>query len=860
GLTGVAPDVKFLVYKALGADGSGKDSDVIAAIERAVDPNQDGSPADHAGVVNMSLGGPASADDPVSKAVETAAEAGIVFTVAAGNSGGYYTVDAPADAPAAIAVGASDAQDHIASFSSGGPSGGTLAIKPEVVAPGVDIVSAAPGGGTIARSGTSMAAPQVAGVAALLKSIHPDWSAADIKSAIVTTAEVLPDDVMAQGGGRVDALRAASIEVIPSQNTLDFGRDDSSLSAWNATAVVRLTNRAASAVTVSATVTGTRDGVFTSVTPQTLTLDPGAAASVTITVTVDNTLLLYPRAGSLSIGGQITFTGPASPVHIPWAFVKAAHIQVRYDQDDPLWLLVSGTQTAGGAPASREAAGARSLDVYVPPNEYIAQLIASAPGSESRLFFSAPTRVDGDALLEFHHDTASNSVTFASTAPDGRPLSEVGAAPGRCEDNVIVAYPQEMGGQWIGFGTRNDRAGRFRFFATAVPESLSVVGSEICTDGVASTYIAQHGPISPRGDVTLSAAPTDWTRVPVSLAVPPEVRNPIALFGTSLIWRAAAGIIVIPELDAVPVDNARWERTLYLTQGIEGPLTWAAAVRLSGDVGKTPAFTAIDVPAIRRTNRGVTASPFLPEGPAAYITHGEEALSFGEGPPHPETAIVAVQGHLIAESNWFGSRGEPRDVEGTSVHAELRDGEGTPLSMDATLPAGKYRLEWTKPVALPAFAGEARFEADIDSSGDDPAPPSLRLLRVVDAEGVQRSTLTRGSAATLRFAAIDLVPVLRSAMLLNAPVAASMTRAWWRPHGAAAWQPLPVAIEGEDLGDPGDLGHPPAGTFFACDLSAATAAAGTIDLRLHVEDAAGNAIEYELDPAVLVAARRRAVQ
>src|SRR5581483_6754015 len=155
---------------------------------------------------NMSLGGPGAPDDPVSIAVENGVSAGVVFAIAAGNSGGSFTVSAPANAPSAIAVGASDIGDHLAFFSSVGPSGSNQAIKPEVLAPGVNILSAAPGGGTIVHSGTSMASPHIARVAALLKAVHPTWTPAQIKSAIVSTAQILNYDVMQQGGGRVDAL------------------------------------------------------------------------------------------------------------------------------------------------------------------------------------------------------------------------------------------------------------------------------------------------------------------------------------------------------------------------------------------------------------------------------------------------------------------------------------------------------------------------------------------------------------------------------------------------------------------------------------------------------------------------------
>jgi subtilisin family serine protease len=150
-LKGVAPDAKIVAYKVLGSNGAGSWESVISAIERSVDSNQDGDFSDKLDVISLSLGGPGNPGDPVSQAIDNVVDEGVVAVVAAGNSGyfGENTIKSPGTARKAITVGAVDKQDQIAWFSSRGPviwedehGKEKVLIKPDVVAPGVDICAA----------------------------------------------------------------------------------------------------------------------------------------------------------------------------------------------------------------------------------------------------------------------------------------------------------------------------------------------------------------------------------------------------------------------------------------------------------------------------------------------------------------------------------------------------------------------------------------------------------------------------------------------------------------------------------------------------------------------------------------------
>ena len=232
-LTGIAPAAYLGNYKVLttptpefGLDGNS--AEIAAAIEAAV--------SDGMNVINLSLGEPEiePSRDIVVHAIDAAAAAGVVPVVAAGNDFldyGYGSISSPANAPEALAVAATTTTDEIADFSSGGPTPVSRLLKPDISAPGVAITSSVPpnqGGQWTALEGTSMAAPQVAGGVALLMQLHHDWTVAQIRSALVQTADPVmgPSGKEAlttrEGGGLIDLGRATDPLVFASPTAVSF--------------------------------------------------------------------------------------------------------------------------------------------------------------------------------------------------------------------------------------------------------------------------------------------------------------------------------------------------------------------------------------------------------------------------------------------------------------------------------------------------------------------------------------------------------------------------------------------------------------------------------------------------------------
>jgi serine protease AprX len=226
---GIAPRASLVNLRELNANGQGTDSAVIAAIDRAIQLKNEFNIR----VLNLSLGRPIQEQytlDPLCAAVERAWNAGIVVVVAAGNNGrdnslgtsGYGTISSPGNSPYAITVGAmkdmgsvTRADDLMASYSSKGPTVLDQIVKPDIVAPGNLVIAGLSYGAALRTlmadnvvpvayyrvsnntstssmyfrlSGTSIAAPVVAGAAALVLQKTPTLSPDQVKVRLMKTA------------------------------------------------------------------------------------------------------------------------------------------------------------------------------------------------------------------------------------------------------------------------------------------------------------------------------------------------------------------------------------------------------------------------------------------------------------------------------------------------------------------------------------------------------------------------------------------------------------------------------------------------------------------------------------------------
>ncbi|WP_051267513.1 S8 family serine peptidase [Nakamurella lactea] len=332
---GVAPGADLLIGKVLDNAGSGPSSTIIDGMEWATEQ-------EHADVVSMSLGGdPTDGSDPMSQAVNNLTDStGALFVIAAGNAGPVAgTVGTPGAAAEALTVAATDKSDKLANFSSRGPRTDG-ALKPDIAAPGVNIVAARAAGTSLGSpvdalytslNGTSMATPHVAGSAAILAQVHPDWTPAQLKAGLMSTAKEVGYTAFEVGAGRVDIGRAATQRVVSRTVNLDFGTVPFEETPAPIEQQIEYANAGNADLTLTLTPTirtlsgDPVDGSLTA--DQTVTVPAGGTATATVTLDVTN-LAAGRYAGSVTAvdaAGEVRLTTPAAVLREPRKYDLTVH-------------------------------------------------------------------------------------------------------------------------------------------------------------------------------------------------------------------------------------------------------------------------------------------------------------------------------------------------------------------------------------------------------------------------------------------------------------------------------------------------------------------------------------------------------
>lgn len=795
-VSGVAPDVKLLAYKVLDHTGHGVSSDIIAALDRALDPNNDGDTSDHADVVNLSLGAPGHPDDPVSRAVERAVAAGVVVCVAAGNEGAYHRVGSPGVAASAITVGAIDDSFALAEFSSRGPAARSGAIKPDVVAPGVSILSTFPNGQYGRSSGTSMATPYVAGLAALLLEAHPDWTPARVKSALVTTAlPIVGERAMAQGSGRVALARAMANDVVITPTQVNFGLDGTLAPQWTSTRPITLRNASASTRTMHL------HGDAVTITPDEVTLAPNETREVSVRIDVNHATLGRPGE-SLSFDGEIAIEWNGGDAHVPWAFVRAGRAIVTYPGAFPAALFDVGARYGSFSPAPD------GVEALLEPGPYDLVVTAERDG-DARLFVFEQQQIAGEVAYALTPELAPHEIALAGVDDRGLPF----------EKRVVRARVLLPGSSSMLPSFRT-------LHATPFSNRYTVLAIESAFDEASHTlYVVQHAPVAGlTAPVTLRNASTEYAAQDVRLRFPDAKPRMIQLMPRDWPRRAEEFGPASPAFETESTSDA-WSGRVLMTREHDA-LDFVGGVQMGAYTGELPQLIT---PMLRRDANGFfTSWTFARVAVPEDLAPGE-TLDLGATTVHPSEPLIVTANGIGGMFNLRGTRGEVRrDLAATyrvfnDANEQVAAGNVAYSSFFAQLPAkGKHHAE--------VITDAGKLQAIFDTTR--PATlPAITSMSVLDGTGRHTSRLPIGGNAALVFATTH-----------------SNVSVFFRPLGRNTWVELSVVRIAEDE-------H--YGFVHRVDLEDALRFNGTIELAVEVTDGDGNWISWVAPAFSASAARRR---
>ena len=364
---GVAPEATLYAFKVLGNQGFGTTSATVAALEMAVDPDGDPATDDGAHVINLSLGSLGGVNSPSSLAADMAVTMGAVVVASAGNGGNNGQVSSPAIAPLAIAV-ASASGDRVDGFSS------CIAIpsdilKPEIAAPGNQIHSTLPGGTYGANTGTSMSAPHIAGAAALIRQLQPQWDPARVKRFLVNRTDHLsPENFPCLGAGLINLAYVDDPRVFETDLPgAWYGRLDLNQASQSVTQDLRLYNVSDIPQTATPLNPGAVNGVSFQPGPA-ITIQPGSSGTVSQTLVFDTNAVPFStdNDGNTLLNSQIQFDGGTLPFfHL---YRKAFTLRVTGSTENDLRFMVF--PDGAGQIQSQNMGPTGNLEFYLRPGNY----------------------------------------------------------------------------------------------------------------------------------------------------------------------------------------------------------------------------------------------------------------------------------------------------------------------------------------------------------------------------------------------------------------------------------------------------------------------------------------------------------
>lgn len=843
-IKGVAPKALLMAIKVLNSYGQGWETRIIEGIELAVDKNVD--------IINMSLSGNGNPDDAVSTAVDNATELGIAFCISAGNYGlTTLPIGSPATARSAITVGATNKNDNIANFSSKGPNPKIYSIKPEVVAPGVDINSTFSNDGYAVKSGTSMSAPHVAGVCALLKSIHPDWTPAILKSALMTSAIDIGEEVMTQGAGRVDALSAAEVSTFSIPSHLSFGLDDLRLQQWSKSDTLLVINQFTELQSFSVDANGIQNGMTLSAVPDNFILAQNDSQYVIFSLTVDNSILPNANEKPYAFSGRVQINGDRDTLKLPWAFIKTPKVTLTFNLPRPNFIISSDNFSAGTLNA--DWIDLYTAELLLPEGVY--DIFATSHDEDSKIVIYENIAINDFMIYSIDFKDAIYQIELNGVDETGQLLSSADYYFG----NIIIGFPESS---------------KFSVFIRKSPPSTINISefsnrfTIVCGEFQhrleidENIYVVQHEPILGINDnINLTNSPSDYIMQNLILSFPPQSTSREIIFTNS---------------HMITTEEFLWIQGSYFGRYFSNSNEWHGKLFMTADTHPNFGFTTqlivndrnilsdnylghfITTDPFRNINDSITCFLGFTSTLTDYISPSGGTMSFGNGPifiRSQYTNNLYGESNIALSSGFLGSLKEKRPSDVNRSYYKIYNESNQPIVENELnnfkpldVVPDRYKVEIiNSDYYIEGYRGHAQLNSYFDLRLDDAVPPEITHLRLYNSENISVGKLKRGESATLSFSVADYKLVVEEEdyyFEYQYTLISDSTKLFYKVHGTNIWEKLSVSyiIENPDFG-----------LLFASDLTETTNFdSAAIDLKVIFEDLSGNTTEWILEPAFAI--------
>ena len=815
---GIAPDAKLLAYRV----GGGYDTpspDVLAlAIRRAV--------ADGADVIQISVGNPGTPDDVAARAADEAVAAGVVVCAGVGEWSRIASVHSPAAARGAIAVGGvrrlEDGSYARALYGSAeGPASETITFKPDLMAPeSVPMIALRDTFYGRWVEGTDTASAIVAGMAAVLLELHPDWSPAQVKSALVTTADPFPGQhPLRRGGGVVNFERAAAATTFVDAPGLMFGVHPKATGRASVTRWLTLSNRTAKAQHFTAT-TETASPVSMKITPEDVIVPAHGTARVKLQLSLVYESL--PYAAGLVHGGDVVFRGK-SELRVPWAFMRGARITVHTDLDGD-WRYSRDTYAFGPDAAQEVYYTLENRgELWVRPGRWDFLQIGCRVAYPCRVITVEDQRIDGMNVVMMNSATATLPVELTATDDRGRFLRDLQEKPLDLNYDALL---------FVRYADRGIAYADVAWLTTPTvlvsPSSdrFTFVGTETFVDRAANrAFGAVHEPLRGiAGPHTMTRDSSSYKHATVGLSKPTKV----------CVWNSLT--IAGPGIGSSCDEKFEGDFEFFATDG-------ADFVEQSLAI-----YVPRETQMMLRSRDGefVFMSGDDAPSPAAHRIAPEGRVDLDQGLLRPGIVPGEWAEYVYDRTGWFGSFDDQLIVPELS-RFWLYDTRG------AVLQEGLVQANWfleelpenpegMRYVAQPE-GSDATVELTFGRTSHRTRVPSLTSLRIVDATRRLTKKIETGSAAWLEFSAVSYSKYPEG----QVPMRVEGTKVRAGRNGVL--RELPFVHTGSDNGSSRVLKHDPAGEMFRVNLAPVADLRGDVDLVIEVEDIHGAHLRWTLPRA-----------